>query len=190
MRVFELCLAAALTPYLYAEQTKIVFDPAGTEIKFKLDTALHEVHGNFTLKSGEVTFDPATGKASGELIVDAKSGQSGSNSRDGKMHKSILESSKFTTVVFVPDHVDGSVGRQGTSKVQVHGTMKLHGADHELTLQVEVRMNEGRVTATTRFTIPYVKWGLKNPSMLFLKVNENVEIEIRGNARIGTGSHP
>jgi polyisoprenoid-binding protein YceI len=179
-----------LVAALHAGETKIVFDPAGTEVKFKLDTALHAVHGNFTLKSGEVSFDPSTGKASGELIVDAKSGHSGSDSLDSRMNKSILESPKFTTVIFIPGHVEGTVAPQGTSKVQVHGTMKLHGADHELTLPVEVQMNGGQVTALSHFVIPYVKWGLKNPSMLFLKVNENVEIDIRGTARVGTGPKP
>jgi len=190
MRIFALCVAAALAPHIFAAETKIVFEPAGTEVKFKLDTALHTVHGNFTLKNAELSFDPATGKASGELVVDAKSGQSGSDSRDSRMHKSILESSKYTTVTFVPDRVEGTVAPQGTSKVQVHGTMKLHGVDHELTMPVEVQMNGAQVTATSHFAIPYVKWGLKNPSMLFLKVNENVEIDIRGNARVGTGQHP
>jgi polyisoprenoid-binding protein YceI len=190
MRVFALCFAAALAPHLAAAETTIQFEPAGTEVKFSLATALHTVHGTFTLKSGEVTFDPATGKASGELIIDAGSGHSGSDSRDSRMNKSILESSKFTTVVFVPDHVEGAIAPQGSSKVQVHGTMKLHGVDHELTLPVDVQMIDGQVTAISHFAIPYVKWGLKNPSMLFLKVNENVEIDIKGNARVGTGSHP
>ncbi len=190
MRAITLCFAAALAPHLLAADTTVQFEPAATEVKYTLGTALHTVHGNFTLKSGQVTFDPVTGKASGELIVDAGSGHSGSDSRDSRMNKSILESSKFTTVVFVPDRVEGAIAPQGSSKVQVHGTMKLHGAEHELTMPVDVQMNAGQVTAISHFAIPYVKWGLKNPSMLFLKVNDNVEIEIRGNARVGTGSHP
>ena len=126
----------------------------------------------------------------GELLVDARSGHSGSDSRDSRMHKSILESSTYSTAIFIPKRVDGTVAPQGTSNVLVHGTMKLHGTDHEFTLPVEVRMNGGQVTALSHFTIPYVKWGLKNPSMFLLKVNENVEIDIRGSATMGTGSHP
>ena len=65
---------------------------------------------------------------------------------------------------------------------------QLHGAGHEFTIPVEVQMNGGQATATTHFLVPYVKWGLKNPSMLMLKVNENVEIDIRGAAKIVAGS--
>jgi len=28
------------------------------------------------------------------------------------------------------------------------------------------------------FTIPYAKWGMKNPSTLFLKVSDTVEIDL------------
>lgn len=173
-----------------AADTKLVFEPAATEVKFTLDTTTHVVHGTFALKSGEVIFDPATGKASGQLVVDALSGQSGSGSRDGKMHKSVLESSKYTTVTFVPDRVEGSVAMSGTSKVQVHGKMNLHGADHELTIPVEVNMESGKATASSHFLVPFLKWGLKNPSMMFFKVNENVEIDIRGSAKIASGTKP
>ncbi len=173
---------------LQGAETKLVFEAANTEVKFKLDAAMHTVHGTFAFRSGEVIFDPATGKASGELVVDAASGKSGSDSRDSRMHKSILESPKFATVTFVPDHVEGTVAMQGSSTVQVHGTMNLHGVGHELTIPVQVQMNGGQATATTHFLVPYVKWGLKNPSMLMLKVNENVEIDIHGAAKIVAGS--
>ena len=185
MKLYALLLTAALP---LAAQTRLIFEAQNTAVSFKLYTALHTVHGTFAFKSGEVVFDAATGKASGELIVDAASGKSGSDSRDGRMHKSILESPKFATITFVPYQVEGTVAKQGSSKVQVHGTMNLHGAAHELTIPVEVQMNGDKATTNSHFLVPYVKWGLKNPSMLMLKVNENVEIDIRGAAKITTAS--
>ena len=44
----------------------------------------------FRLKRGSIQFDNATGAASGELVVDSASGESGSDGRDKKMHKDIL----------------------------------------------------------------------------------------------------
>ena len=44
-------------------------------------------------------------------------------------------------------------------------------------------MAEGRATAKIHFTIPYVKWGLKNPSTLFLRVSDKVDIDIAAYTR-------
>jgi hypothetical protein len=33
-------------------------------------------------------------------------------------------------------------------------------------------------TATIHFTLPYAKWGMKNPSNLFLHVSDSVEVDL------------
>jgi len=45
------------------------------------------------------------------------------------------------------------------------------------------QMANGPATATIHFTIPYVKWGLKNPSTLFLRVSDKVVIDIAAYTR-------
>jgi hypothetical protein len=42
------------------------------------------VEGAFLLKRGAIHFDPATGKASGEVVFDAASGKTGNKSGDHK----------------------------------------------------------------------------------------------------------
>jgi hypothetical protein len=54
----------------------------------------------------------------------------------------------------------------------------IHGADHEITVPAEVEMTADHWTATVHFTVPYAKWGMKNPSTLFLRVNDSVEIDL------------
>lgn len=93
------------------------------------------------------------------------------------MHKDVLESAKYPEIVFTPDRVDGTVAPQGASQIQVHGVFRIHGAAHEITLPVEVRMSKGQASVKTSFAILYVKWGMKNPSTLFLRVGDRVEIE-------------
>jgi polyisoprenoid-binding protein YceI len=93
------------------------------------------------------------------------------------MHKDVLESAKYPEIVFTPDRVDGTVAPQGTSQIQVHGTFRMHGASHEITLPVQVQMHNGHASAKTTFAVPYVQWGMKNPSTLFLRVGDTVEIE-------------
>ena len=100
------------------------------------------------------------------------------------MHQSILESAKFPDVVFTPDKVTGAIAMEGKSQLQVHGTFQLHGSGHEFTMPVEVEIGNGQASASAKFSVPYLKWGLKNPSTFVLRVNENVDVEIRAAARL------
>lgn len=170
-----------------AEDTVVEFDPGQTKVQFTLADVLHTVHGAFVLKSGTIRFDPASGAASGALVIDARSGNSGSNARDGRMHKNILESQKFPEITFVPHHVKGQVAPQGDSQVEVEGTFSIHGAGHPLTLPAKVSANNGQMRITTHFAVPYVEWGLKNPSTFLLRVSDKVDIDIQASAHLVSG---
>jgi polyisoprenoid-binding protein YceI len=158
---------------------KIVLDPAQTQIRWKLGADLHKVDGTFKLKSGEFIFDPATGVAEGEILVDATTGESGNRDRDKRMHDEVLESNRYPAMFFHPTQIKGAFKPgEATQQLEAQGTFNIHGADHALELPVKVETAGDRVTATTRFTVPYVAWGMKNPSKFLLRVNKQVEIEV------------
>jgi len=163
-----------------AQDAVLELDPAQTQVNFTLGDVIHTVHGSFKLKRGTVKFDPVTGHASGLVVVDATSGNSGSGARDHKMHKDILESAQYPEITFTPQQVQGQVLPQGDFKVQVLGTFTMHGGSHPLTLVIQAHLAGDRLTSDTQFTIPYQSWGLKNPSTLFLRVNDTVDIAIHG----------
>jgi len=160
------------------QSSALQVDPSQTSVKFTLGDVLHTVHGTFQLKRGVLQLDPASGKLSGEIVVDATSGESGSGMRDRKMHKEVLESEHYPEIVFRPDKIEGAVARQGKSSVKVHGRFTIHGVDREITVPADVEMSADRWTAAVHFTVPYAKWGMKNPSTLFLRVNDSVEIDL------------
>ncbi|MDE3166359.1 MAG: YceI family protein, partial [Acidobacteriota bacterium] len=64
-----------------------------------------------------------------------------------------------------------------------HGMFRLHGQDHELTVPVAVDADGDGYRAVAKFSVPYIKWGLKNPSTLFLRVSDTVEITVNTVAR-------
>jgi polyisoprenoid-binding protein YceI len=161
-----------------AEEIVLAVDPAQSKVHWTLGGSLHTVHGTFALKRGTLRLEPASGKASGEIAADATSGESGNDSRDKKMHKEILESARYTEVVFRPDHVEGKVQAQGSSTVQVHGTFLLHGAEHELSVPVQADLTPDHWKGSAKFSVPYVQWGLKNPSNFLLKTDPSVGIEL------------
>jgi len=166
-----------------AQPTTFQVDPAASTVNFTLGDVLHTIHGSFRVKAGTVGFDPSNGAASGEVVVDAASGNSGSNARDGRMKKNILEVDKYPEIAFKPDHVEGTFSPQGTSHVQVHGLFRIHGAEHEITIPADVEMSDNRMTATLHFAVPYVSWGMKNPSTIFLRVDDKVAIDIHAVTR-------
>jgi polyisoprenoid-binding protein YceI len=161
-----------------AQDVALRLDPQRTTVNFTLGDVLHTVHGTFRLKQGSLRLDAASGKLQGEIVVDARSGESGSGMRDRKMHREMLESDRYPEMAFHPDRVDGTVALQGKSSVRVHGIFNIHGSDHELTVPAEVEMSSDRWTATLHFAVPYASWGMKNPSTLFLRVNESVDIDL------------
>jgi polyisoprenoid-binding protein YceI len=172
-----LCVLVASFSVAAAQDTAFQLDPAQTKVSFTLGDVLHTVHGTFKLKHGELQIEPM-GKISGSIVVDAGSGDSGSGMRDRKMHKEVLESARYPEIAFRPDHIEGSVASQGKSSVMVHGMFSIHGADREITVPAQVETSADHWTAIVHFTIPYGKWGMKNPSTLFLKVNDSVEIDL------------
>lgn len=183
--VFILTVLFAATA-LFAQEQVFQLNPTQSEVDFTLADVLHTVHGKFQLKSGVLRFDNSTGTASGELVVDATTGDSGSNARDRKMKKDILETQKFPTIVFAPQKLIGKVAANGGSQVQMQGTMTLHGRPHPMTLVIPLQVNGSSASALVHFDVPYEQWGLKNPSTLFLRVSNTVQIDVHAVGTITT----
>ena len=153
-------------------------DPAQSKVHWTLGSSLHTVHGSFAFKKGTLQLDTSTGKASGEIVVDATSGISGNDSRDKKMHREVLESGRYAEVIFRPERVEGKITPQGIFTVQVNGFFVLHGREHELTVPVQAELAGDHWTGSAKFNVPFIDWGLKNPGNFFLKVNHAVEIDL------------
>ena len=162
----------------------VSLDPAKTQIKWELDGAVHNTHGTFRLKQCHISLDPRTGAASGEVVVDATSGESADGARDRRMHKEVLESAKYPEIRFVPQRVDGKFAPQGASSLKISGTFEIHGGKHAITVPAEVRIDGNHIAGTVHFEIPYVEWGLKDPSTFILRVDKKVKIELNAAGQI------
>jgi polyisoprenoid-binding protein YceI len=170
--------ALVLAPAGRTQEVAVQLDPAQTKIEFRLGSTLHTVEGTFKLKSGSIRFEPSTSAISGAIVVDATSGESGNEGRDRKMHREILESGKFPEIVFTPGHAKGTFDPKGPSRLEVSGQFHIHGQDHEVTLSIEIEPSGRKLQMATHITIPYIKWGLKNPSTFILRASDKVEIDI------------
>ena len=179
--VVSLFALLTATPALTAQQQQplqFTLDPATTAIHWTLNATVHTVHGIFKLTNGSLRIDPATGNASGLIIIDAASGESGDGARDKRMDNVVLETSKYPTITFRPTHVSGKLDISAPGPIAVDGVMNIHGQDHPMQLTVDLQPKDSTIASKIHFDVPYVAWGMKDPSVMMFRVDKQVHIDL------------
>jgi polyisoprenoid-binding protein YceI len=171
-------LAAVLAPAALAQHQTFVVNSDASEVKITLKTTHELVNGTFHIQFGSIEFDRSTPKMLGSVVVLAGSGKTGNDSRDKKMDKDILEVEQYATVSFEPKTYTGAIALSGDSTIQVTGIFTLLGTPHEISIPILVHLEGTTATAKVHFVVPYVQWGLKNPSFLVWKADNDVAIDL------------
>ena len=84
------------------------------------------------------------------------------------MLDSVLQAAGRPEVTFDPRHRDGHLDDNGNFQAKLEGVLTLQGAGHDAVIETQRRLDGDRLIATGHLSISYVKWGLKDPSVLFL----------------------
>ena len=179
MKFFKVfALAFLLTPVTLAQHQTFAVNPDASLVKMTLNTTHEVVNGNFYIQSGSIEYDRSGLKMSGLVVVLAGSGKTGNDSRDKRMNKDILKVEQYTTVSFAPTTYAGTIAPSGDSTIQVSGIFTLLGNSHNLTIPMQIHIEGSKATAKAQFVIPYVQWGLKDPSFMFWKAEHTVAIDL------------
>lgn len=181
-----IALGLIIAPALHAQHQTFTINPDTSEVKMQLKTNHEIVNGTFHLQSGTINFDRTAATISGNVNVAAITGKTGNDSRDKKMKKDILKTDKYTEVTFAPASYTGTINPTGDSTIEVSGAFTLLGAAHTIIIPMQIHIDHENGTAKSHFVIPYVQWGLKNPSFLMWRAEDNVAIDLN---LIGTISH-
>ena len=153
-------------------------DPSKTLIEFRLPGTLHTTHGTFKLERATIIADPATGKAGGSIVIDARSGNTGIGARDNDLRDSVLEAQRYPEITFDPQHFTLELRGEGQFQATMQGVLTIHGGKHDVALTAQGHLVGDNLTTTAHFSVPYVEWGIKDPSVLFLTVAKKVDIDI------------
>ena len=172
--VLALSLGFLLIPEAHASLLHL--DPEATHVNFELGGNMHSVEGTFKLVQGDIQFDPVSGEVSGKVVLDATSAHTENKKRDRKMHETVLESQTYPDIVFVPNRLEGEFHAQGTSHLRLTGTLSIHGLEHPLEIPATITSNAGILSGSATLTIPYVEWGMKDPSFFIFRVEKTVTI--------------
>jgi polyisoprenoid-binding protein YceI len=179
MKIFaRIALAVTLVPAAFGQHQTFAIKPDASEVKVTLKTTHEMVIGTFHVQSGSVEFDRGTPKMSGVITIAAGSGKTGNGSRDKKMNKDILKVDQYATISFEPKSYSGALAPSGDSTIQVTGIFTLLGTAHEITVPMQIHLDGSGATAKGHFVVPYVQWGLKNPSFLIWKAEDDVAIDL------------
>jgi polyisoprenoid-binding protein YceI len=171
-------LAAVLGLAARGQDQIFTVHPDTSEVKIRLNTTHEIVNGTFHIQSGSIAFDPSARHISGKVVVAAGSGKTGNDSRDKKMNKDILKVEQFTSVSFAPEAYSGTIASPGDSTIQVSGVFTLLGTPHDITIPLQIHIDSSNTTAKGHFVVPYVQWGLKNPSFLIWKAEDTVAVDL------------
>jgi len=179
-----LAVALCLAPAAFSRQISVEFNPATTKINWSLEGNVHTSHGTFQLKEGRVKVDPANGNASGELVVEAETGESGNGQRDRRMKKEILQTDKYPEIRFRVTKLEGAVSADVASTIRAFGQFSIHGVSHEISVPLTVTIKGAEFSGTGKFVVPFVDWGMKDPSNFLFKVEKTVTVEFVASGRV------
>jgi hypothetical protein len=90
-------------------QSSLQLEPKRTTIHFTLGSVLHTVHGTFRLKHGALRLDPASGRLTGEIVVDTQNGESGKRNA-GAENAGHEESQRMVSSVSESVEIDLGIG--------------------------------------------------------------------------------
>jgi polyisoprenoid-binding protein YceI len=153
-------------------------DPARSTVRFRLAATLHTVDGEGRVLSGELRFDPAGGAASGAVVVDARSFQTGVAARDRNMHEQVLESGRFPEIRFEAERLELRSRSADAAEVTLHGVFEIHGARQPLAVPARVEREGDGLRIAAAFRVPYVRWGLRDVSTFVLRVAPEVDVQL------------
>ena len=140
--------------------------------------SIHTTHGIFKLEHGTIKADLVTGEARGSIVVDARSGDSGISVRDDRMKDSVLEVQKYPEITFEPQHATGQLEKDRQFQARLQGILTIHGTGHSIVMEVQGQVVGDSLVAKSHFSVPYVEWGMEDPSVLFFTVEKQVDIDI------------
>jgi polyisoprenoid-binding protein YceI len=172
-----------------SDDVALNLDPSKATVAFKLGAFLHSVSGSFKLQDAVIRYNLETGAANGNVIIDLRTGESGDSARDDRMQKSVLETQTYPSAVFTPEHVTGQLASSRNSHLSVDGTLNIHGLTHPITVPLDIVSAGGTVSAHASFRVPYVAWGMKDPSTFILHVRNYVDVDVTGPVTISAPSN-
>ena len=121
-----------------------------------------------------------TGEASGRVVIQADALDTGIDARNAKMREVVLLTSTYPEIVFEATGFELRQPGQEEMRFLLKGTLILVGDAHQIELETHARRRgDGSWKARADLSVPYVEWGLADPSMPLFGVDKHVSVEVK-----------
>jgi polyisoprenoid-binding protein YceI len=177
-------LAAVLLSASLSASTYTV-DPAASTVKFHLHHKMHAVDGRSTQIEGKAVLGD-DGKVMTMVRIPVASFDTADANRDSHMRET-LDASKFPFVVFkgvTSLTVPISYGKELDATLD--GELDFHGVKRPLSVPAKLSLAQnGTAVVTAKFPVNLESHQIERPALLFIKVDENVELDVQLKLRAG-----
>jgi polyisoprenoid-binding protein YceI len=150
-------------------------------VKFISDAPVEEFEGVTDKIDGYVRWKGENMADSSEFYfeVDLTTLDTGIGLRNRHMQDNYLETDEFRYAVFSGRLDSVQKDQSGSYKAAALGTFKIHGIEKPLRVHVAVSKNEKTSIAEAKFTIVLTDYNIKVPKLMFMKIDENMEIHVK-----------
>ena len=153
------------------------------QIIFELDTTWHTIHGTVKKVSGTVSLaSPKDSRViAASLSIPVSALDTDSESRDEEMHD-CMESTKFPTITIdmpriTPSCTEKELASHAPCSYSTTGAVTIRDVTLPLALAGSITQDaSGTISVSGSTHLDWSKFGVKDPSILVAKVNEDVRI--------------
>jgi polyisoprenoid-binding protein YceI len=173
-----LLAAAALLAASTASAGAYVVDPSASVVKFHLHHKMHEVDGRSSQIEGKAVLQD-DGRVMTMIRIPVASFDTADANRDSHMRET-LDAAKFPYVIFkgvTSLTVPVATGKGIPAKLE--GELEFHGVKQPISVPAEIVLAaDGTATVSSKFPVNLEAHKIERPSLLFIKVDENVEMDV------------
>jgi A/G-specific adenine glycosylase len=150
--------------------------------EFHAEDSYDAFDGRTNKVTGVIAADPANPSASTvEVAVDMASLDTGNSLRNREMRELYLDTKDHPTTKFKSVSVDGpsSIAPNQPAEIKVTGDVTLHGVTKRMTIPVRVVLiPDGRIHATSSFTVHMPDFGINVPNNILVTVNNDIPVRL------------
>lgn len=178
--LLSLALTLLAARSVRAQSADYATDPAHCTLTYHLVHKMHRVDGTSHKLEGKARLTP-DGKAQVMLRAPAESFDSGNVNRDAHM-KEAVEAAKFPFIELkaLGEAVTPPTSFPTTQKKTFKAQLTFHGVQQVFDLPVELIWDSAqKVRATSSFAISLDQYKVERPSLMFVKVDDELKIDAR-----------